>query len=40
MQIAARAQREGLRSVARSLNVSHETVRAIVKRVAHEPLTA
>jgi site-specific DNA recombinase len=40
MEIAARAQREGLRSVARSLNVSHETVRSILKRVAHEPLTA
>ena len=30
-QIAARAQREGLRGVARDLGVSHETMRAICK---------
>ena len=33
--VAARARCEGLRSVARDLNVSHETVRAVVKRVRY-----
>ena len=34
--IAARAKREGLRAVARTLGVSHETVRSITNRVASE----
>ena len=38
--IAARAEREGLRAVARELGVSHETVRVIAKCVKHEVLTA
>ena len=33
-EVAARAQREGLRAVARDLGVSHETVRAVVQAVA------
>jgi hypothetical protein len=32
--IAVRAERDGLRAVARELGVSHETVRAIVNRFA------
>jgi hypothetical protein len=32
-EIVDRVQREGLRAVARDLGVSHETVRAVVKRV-------
>ena len=32
-EVAARAGREGLRSVARDLGVSHETVRSIVRAV-------
>jgi hypothetical protein len=35
-EVAASVEREGLRSVARSLGVSHETVRAAVKRVRQE----
>ena len=35
-QIAARAQREGLRGVARDLGVSHETMRAICKQVSEK----
>ena len=34
-EVAARAKCEGLRSVARDLNVSHETVRAVFKRVRY-----
>ena len=33
-EVAARAEREGLRRVARDFNVSHETVRAIVRAMA------
>ena len=32
--VAARAEREGLRAVARDLGVSHETVRAVVRGIA------
>ena len=32
-EVAARAEREGLRSLARDLGVFHETVRAIVRQV-------
>jgi hypothetical protein len=32
-EVAARAEREGLRAVARDLGVSHETVRAVVRTV-------
>ncbi len=35
-EVAARVQREGLRAVAREFEVSHETVRAIAKRVRQE----
>jgi hypothetical protein len=38
--IAARAKREGLRAVARTLGVSHETVRSIANRVESQALTA
>jgi hypothetical protein len=34
--VAAQVQRDGLRAVACELNVSHETVRGIVKRVMHD----
>ena len=33
-EVAARAEREGLRTVARELGVSHETVRAVVRAVS------
>ena len=33
-EVATRAQRESLRAIARSLGVSHETVRAVVRTVA------
>jgi hypothetical protein len=33
-EVAARAQREGLRAVACDLGVSHETVRAVLRSVA------
>ncbi len=33
-EVAARAEREGLRAVARDLGVSHETVRAVVRGIA------
>jgi hypothetical protein len=36
LEVAARAELSGLRSVARDLGVSHETVRAICTRVNHE----
>jgi len=36
--VAAQVQRDGLRAVARELNVSHETVRGIVKRVKRDTL--
>src|SRR5215208_5580094 len=39
-EVAARAEREGLRSVARDLGISHETVRAIVKRVRQKAVGA
>jgi hypothetical protein len=39
-EVAARAEREGLRAVARDLGVSHETVRAVVKRVEQSRGTA
>ena len=32
-EVAARAEREGLRAVARDLGVSHETVRAVVRGI-------
>jgi hypothetical protein len=35
--VSARAQREGLRAVARALGVSHETVRAVVQATARVP---
>jgi hypothetical protein len=37
-EVAARAQREGLRTVARNLGLSHETVRMIVRRVKQDRL--
>jgi hypothetical protein len=33
--VAAQVERDGLRTVARELSVSHETVRAIVMQVKH-----
>ena len=39
-EVAARVYREGLRSVARDLGISHETVRAIVKRVRQKAVGA
>ena len=39
-EVAARAEREGLRSVARDFGISHETVRAIVKRVRQKAVVA
>ena len=33
LEVAARVQGEGLRAVARDLSVSHETVRAVIKRL-------
>jgi hypothetical protein len=33
-EVAARAEREGLRAVARDLGVSHETVRAVLRAAA------
>ena len=33
-EVAARAEREGLRAVARDLGVSHETVRAVCRTVS------
>ncbi len=32
-EVAARAEREGLRAVARELGVSHETVRSVLRSV-------
>ena len=39
-EVAGRAEREGLRSVAREFGVSHETVRSICKFVKHEAAMA
>ena len=39
-EIVVRVQREGLRAVARDFGVSHETVRAVVKRVEHGAIAA
>jgi hypothetical protein len=39
-EVAARAEREGLRRVARGMGVSHETIRVIVTRVRQEAATS
>ena len=39
-EVAARVHRDGLRSAARDLGISHETVRAIVKRVRQKAVVA
>ncbi len=38
-EVATRAQREGLRAVARDLGVSHETVRSVI-RVVSKPTSS
>ena len=39
-EVAARAEREGLRAVARDLGVSHETVRSVLRSATHADAVA